>query len=321
MVAGWTGRPRMSDGRWTSRSGCVAVTAPCTSTSGRTTIPKSSGTRWSPSATTSEVPRLPGHRRDSWSTTARVPGLDGLAPGHRAARRRRHSWPGRRRSALFEGSPLYTLGYLPTFSRLPRQPRPSRRRLGGARLPGGDPRCRPIARLSPVAGFPLGLPAGRRHDPSNCSRRPSSPVDAWESHRSLMESQYPGWTFLAGRIALAHGSDHQVQQHHAAEADHRDHGLHHRPRLDGLPDGEPEVLLDQPEAGVVDVAEEQRARSRSRAPAGPGVGRRASARAGRGCPAAVIVRPWPTRSPAGSRPRPASRGAGPRCGSSWRGWR
>ena len=36
------------------------------------------------------------------------------------------------------------------------------------------------------------------------------------------------------------------------------HGLHQRPGLDRLADAEAEVLLDQPEAGVVDVGEEQR---------------------------------------------------------------
>ena len=46
----------------------------------------------------------------------------------------------------------------------------------------------------------------------------------------------------------------------AAQPHHRDHRLHQRPGLDGLPHGEPEVLLHQPEAGVVHVAEEQRPR-------------------------------------------------------------
>ena len=44
-----------------------------------------------------------------------------------------------------------------------------------------------------------------------------------------------------------------------AQPDDRDDRLHHRPGLDGLADADAEVLLHQPEPGVVDVAEEQRA--------------------------------------------------------------
>jgi hypothetical protein len=51
--------------------------------------------------------------------------------------------------------------------------------------------------------------------------------------------------------------DDQAQQHHERQPDDRDRGLHHRPGLDRLSDGEPEVLLHQPETGVVDVTEEQ----------------------------------------------------------------
>src|SRR4051794_6902578 len=40
--------------------------------------------------------------------------------------------------------------------------------------------------------------------------------------------------------------DHDAQQEHAEQAHHRDHGLHHRPRPDGLADRQTEVLLDQP---------------------------------------------------------------------------
>jgi uncharacterized protein with PQ loop repeat len=51
----------------------------------------------------------------------------------------------------------------------------------------------------------------------------------------------------------AHPSNHQAEQQHDDQAGDRQYGLHDRPRLDGLADAHPEVLLDQPEAGVVDV--------------------------------------------------------------------
>ena len=52
-------------------------------------------------------------------------------------------------------------------------------------------------------------------------------------------------------------SDHETQQEDTDPADHRDDRLHHRPGFDGLAHGHPEVLLDQPEPGVVHVREEQ----------------------------------------------------------------
>ena len=55
--------------------------------------------------------------------------------------------------------------------------------------------------------------------------------------------------------------DDQTQQQDHDQTDHRENGFHDRPRLDGLADGHPEVFLDQPEAGVVDVREEHRTRT------------------------------------------------------------
>jgi uncharacterized protein with PQ loop repeat len=51
----------------------------------------------------------------------------------------------------------------------------------------------------------------------------------------------------------AHPSYHQAEQQHDDQTGDRQYGLHDRPRLDGLADAHPEVLLHQPEAGVVDV--------------------------------------------------------------------
>src|SRR6476661_1700118 len=55
------------------------------------------------------------------------------------------------------------------------------------------------------------------------------------------------------------GSDDQAEQEHEHEPRDRQQRLHQGPRLDGLADREAEVLLDQPEARVVDVGEEHRA--------------------------------------------------------------
>jgi len=51
--------------------------------------------------------------------------------------------------------------------------------------------------------------------------------------------------------------DNQAEDQDEDQCDHGDDSLHHRPGLDRLPHGQPEVLLDQPEPGVVDVTEEQ----------------------------------------------------------------
>ena len=53
--------------------------------------------------------------------------------------------------------------------------------------------------------------------------------------------------------------DEDGERQHAEQPHHRDDGLHDRPRLDGLPRRSGRNTPDQPEAGVVDVAEEQRA--------------------------------------------------------------
>jgi len=53
-------------------------------------------------------------------------------------------------------------------------------------------------------------------------------------------------------------SDDDAQEQYQYQTADRDESLHERPRADRLADSEAEVLLDQPEPGVVDVAEEQR---------------------------------------------------------------
>jgi hypothetical protein len=96
---------------------------------------------------------------------------------------------------LFEGSPLYTLGYLPTFCDCP----------GNPDHPDGDwvahaflvaiPDVVRTRRLYPVAGFRWGyrLVDGR---PVDRFAPITLDFDAWESHRSLLESEYPDWAFL-----------------------------------------------------------------------------------------------------------------------------
>ena len=66
-------------------------------------------------------------------------------------------------------------------------------------------------------------------------------------------SQHGAYRFVPLRL------DHEPEQQHEDQPADREHRLHQRPRLDGLADREAEVLLDQPEAGVVDVGEEHRA--------------------------------------------------------------
>ena len=97
----------------------------------------------------------------------------------------------------------------------------------------------------------------------------------------------PGRSVPRFRALLA--SEHQRQPVGQGQADDRDHRLHHRPGLDRLPHGQPEVLLDQPEAGVVDVREEQRAGADR--PARPATAASAPARSASGAtmPAAVTV--------------------------------
>lgn len=54
------------------------------------------------------------------------------------------------------------------------------------------------------------------------------------------------------------GSDDQTECEYHDQSGHREDRLHHRPGLEGLPDGHAEVLLHQPETGVVDVGQEHR---------------------------------------------------------------
>src|SRR6267378_3753774 len=49
-----------------------------------------------------------------------------------------------------------------------------------------------------------------------------------------------------------------AEQEDEHQAHHGDDGLHDGPGFDRLPDGHPEELFHEPEAGVVDVREEQR---------------------------------------------------------------
>jgi hypothetical protein len=102
---------------------------------------------------------------------------------------------------FLEGSPLYTLGYLPTLADCPANPD----------HPDGDwvahaflvviPDVVRSRRLWPVAGFRWGyrLVAGRpveRFAPTELART------AWDSHRPLLEAEYPGWTFLPAHSPL-----------------------------------------------------------------------------------------------------------------------
>jgi hypothetical protein len=92
-------------------------------------------------------------------------------------------------------SPLYTFGYLPTFSDCPANPS----------HPDGDwaahtflvavPDVARSRALAPVAAFWWGyrLTSGR---PGTLFEPTVLSLQLWETHRSLLESHYPSWTFL-----------------------------------------------------------------------------------------------------------------------------
>lgn len=70
---------------------------------------------------------------------------------------------------------------------------------------------------------------------------------------ALMLFWYVRYVVLTHRPASIRRLYHQAEQQDDDQTDHREDGLHDRPRLDRLADGHTEVFLDQPEAGVVDV--------------------------------------------------------------------
>ena len=117
-------------------------------------------------------------------------------------------------------------------------------------------------RRRPVQAGPLpllthpGTPRGRS------ARPPTGTPSAPSSGRRTCVGKRRGRPLPVGRgrpRGAGDRSDHQVEHQHEDQPADRDDRLHQRPGLDGLADVEAEVLLDQPEAGVVDVGEEQRA--------------------------------------------------------------
>ncbi len=102
---------------------------------------------------------------------------------------------------LGESSPLYTFGYCPTFSDFPANPH----------HPDGDwvadtflvavPDVVRSQVLFPVVGLRWGyrLQGGR---PVELFAPSPLPVEGWRRHRSLLETDYPSWTFLESEPEL-----------------------------------------------------------------------------------------------------------------------
>ncbi len=92
--------------------------------------------------------------------------------------------------------PLFTYGYLPTFSDFPANPdHPDGEWVAHTFLVAAPDVVR-TRRLGPVAAFRWGyrLVGGgvvARFAPSELD------VGVWETHRALLESEYPDWAFLA----------------------------------------------------------------------------------------------------------------------------
>lgn len=96
---------------------------------------------------------------------------------------------------LTEDSPLYTFGYLPTFSDFPANPdHPDGNWIADAFLIAIPDVVR-TRRLAPVTAFRwgyrlLGSRAVERFAPAEI------PLTVWEGHRSLLETAFPTWAFL-----------------------------------------------------------------------------------------------------------------------------
>ncbi len=96
---------------------------------------------------------------------------------------------------FLEGVPLFTYGYLPTFSDFPANPD----------HPDGDwiahtflvavPDVVRTRRLEPLAAFRWGYRLVDGH-PVERFAPTELAIETWESHRSLLESEYPDWEFL-----------------------------------------------------------------------------------------------------------------------------
>ncbi len=96
---------------------------------------------------------------------------------------------------LGEHSPLYCFGYLPTFSDFPANPdHPDGDWVAHAFLVAVPDVVRSRA-LAPVVGFRWGyrLVSG---SPVDLFAPTRLPLAAWDGHRDLLESGYPGWTYL-----------------------------------------------------------------------------------------------------------------------------
>jgi hypothetical protein len=97
---------------------------------------------------------------------------------------------------LFGGaSPLYTFGYLPTFSDFPANPdHPDGDWVAHAFLVAVPDVVR-TRRLAPVVGFRWGYRLVS-HRPVELFEPTRLAPDSWRGHRALLESDFTDWTFL-----------------------------------------------------------------------------------------------------------------------------
>ncbi len=101
---------------------------------------------------------------------------------------------------IFEGSPLYTFGYLPTLSDFPANPdHPDGDWIAEAFLVA-VPDVVHTRLLFPVVGFRWGYRLFRSR-PVELFAPEHIGLDQWEHHRQVLESSCPAWTFMGAESA------------------------------------------------------------------------------------------------------------------------
>jgi len=99
---------------------------------------------------------------------------------------------------LRAASPLYTFGYLPTFCDCPANPdHPDGDWMAHTFLVAVPDVARSRA-LAPVVAFQWGYRLVCRR-PVTLLAPAALSLESWDTHRHLLESGYPTWTFLGGR--------------------------------------------------------------------------------------------------------------------------
>src|SRR4029078_6306600 len=79
--------------------------------------------------------------------------------------------------------------------------------------------------------------------------------------RTLIDTNETSHPPYRGELRARRSLNHDPEQQHQHQPGDRQHCLHDRPRLDGLTHRHTEILLDEPETGVVEVGAETRRRT------------------------------------------------------------